>query len=307
MEKKEKILITGSAGFIGVNLMETLIKRNFIIAAMDRSPRKNNVGVTEYIGDITDYNFVEKSIKDFNPNIVFHLAGFKERTSNVEDVLNSLNVNLLGTLNLYQALLKSTALKSLVTLGTTDEYGDSLPPYDEELKELPVSSYGFSKLCATKLSEFFFRNFKLPVTVLRPTIAYGPHQGLEMFIPSLINTLVNDKVYKMTAGEQTRDFIYISDLISAMLIASESSAYAGQVFNIGSGEVIKIKDVAQLIAKHLNKVNLLKIGSVEYRKREIMHYHTNIAKAKDKMKWNPKIEFNQGLALTIDYYKINNG
>lgn len=307
MKKKEKVLITGSAGFIGVNLIETLIKKNFIIAAMDRCPRKNSDGLTEYIGDITDYNFVEKSIKDFNPNIVFHLAGFKERTSNVEDVLNSLNVNLLGTLNLYQALLKATELKSIITLGTTDEYGDSLPPYNEELKELPVSAYGFSKLCATKLSEFFFRNFKLPVTVLRPTIAYGPHQGLEMFIPSLINTLVNDKIYKMTAGEQTRDFIYISDLISAMLIASESSAYSGQVFNIGSGEVIKIKDVAQLIAKHLNKASLLKIGSIEYRKREIMHYHTNIEKAIDKMNWNPKIGFNQGLALTIDHYKINNG
>lgn len=307
MKEKIRILITGASGFIGANLIERLQQTNCLIAVINRSPNKNFEDLIQYVGNITDYVFVEKTIIEFNPNIVFHLAGLKERTSNVEDVFNSLNVNLLGTLNLYQALLKATALKSVVTLGTTDEYGDSLPPYDEELKELPVSSYGFSKLCATKLSEFFFRNYKLPVTVLRPTIAYGPHQGLEMFIPSLINTLVKDKVYKMTAGEQTRDFIYISDLISAMLIASESSAYLGQVFNIGSGQVIKIKDVAQLIAKHLNKVNLLKIGSFEYRKREIMHYHTNIAKAKYKMKWSPKIEFNHGLALTIDYYKTNNG
>ena len=141
----------------------------------------------------------------------------------------ALKVNLIGTLNLYQALLKVSSLESIVTLGTTDEYGESNPPFNESLKEIPSSNYGFSKLCVTKLSEFFNRNFKLPVVVLRPTIAYGPHQGQDMFIPSLIKTLLNNSKYKMTPGDQKRDFIFISDLIDAIIIVSNNIVYNGKI------------------------------------------------------------------------------
>ena len=181
MGNVKKILITGASGFIGTNLINKLLRQGFNIAVLNRS---SNLKL----------DTVKQSVLDFQPNKVFHLAGYKERSSKVEDLSISLTVNLLGTLNLYQALLKITSVESIVTLGTTDEYGGNEPPFKEILKELPASAYGFSKFCATKLSEFFSRNFKLPIVVLRPTIAYGPHQGLEMFIPSLINSLISYQI-----------------------------------------------------------------------------------------------------------------
>lgn len=297
----KKILITGAAGFIGSNLINELLKHECEIAVINRSSKNLKNSIKQYIGDITNYDFILNTVKDFNPTNIFHLAAFKERSSAIEDVRVSLKINLLGTLNLYEALLNLNCVSSVVTLGTTDEYGDCVSPYTENLKEKPFSAYGFSKLCVSKLSEFFFKNYNLPVTVLRPTIAYGPKQGMEMFIPSLINTLVKGEFYKMTKGEQIRDFIYISDLIDAMVLVSEKELM-GEIINIGSGESIKIKKVASLIAKELDAKHLLKIGSIEYREREIMNYKTSIEKAVKILNWSPEVSLEKGLKLTIEYY-----
>lgn len=305
MQKKKKILITGSSGFVGTNLINELKSKNFEIAVIDHNDNQNFKTITKYIGDICNYNFLENVILEFQPNKVFHLAAYKERSPNIKSMSIALKVNLIGTLNLYQALLKVSSLESIVTLGTTDEYGESNPPFNESLKEIPSSNYGFSKLCVTKLSEFFNRNFKLPVVVLRPTIAYGPHQGQDMFIPSLIKTLLNNSKYKMTPGDQKRDFIFISDLIDAIIIVSNNIVYNGKIFNVGSGSPIKIKDVAIYIAKYLNKEKHLSLGAIPYRDREVMDYNISLDKIFKYSEWRPKVSLKKGLKLTIDYFKID--
>ena len=274
----KKILITGSSGFIGTNLLISLQSQNYVLAVIDRSYNTKFENITNYIGDICDYSFIEKTILDFQPNKVFHLAGYKNRSSNIEEVSLSLKVNLMGTLNLYQALTKVSTVESIITLGTTDEYGIQNTSFTESSFENPISPYGFSKLCGTQLAKFFNRNFNLPIVVLRPTIAYGPFQANDMFIPSLINTLIANKEFKMTEGNQLRDFIYISDLVEAMLLISENQNCNGEIFNIGSGESLMLKVVASDIGSYLNKGHLLKFGSIPYRQNEVMQYKTCIEK-----------------------------
>ena len=305
MNEKKRILITGSSGFIGTNLFISLKSQNHDIAVIDRLPNTSFEEVTNYIGDICDYSFIEKTILDFQPNKVFHLAGYKKRSSNVEEVSSSLKVNLMGTLNLYQALLNVSCIESIIALGTTDEYGINNSSFTESLVENPISPYGFSKFCATQLSLFFNRNFNLPVVVLRPTIAYGPFQANDMFIPSLINTLIANRDFKMTEGNQLRDFIYISDLVEAMLLISENQNCSGEIFNIGSGKSLKLKDVASTIASGFNKEYLLKLGSIPYRQNEVMKYTTSIDKVKNTFGWFPKVSFKKGIKLTVKHYVDN--
>lgn len=305
MKEKTRILITGSSGFIGTNLLISLESQNYDIAVLDRSINVNFKNCTYYNGDICDYSFVEKTILNFQPNKVFHLAGYKNRSSNIEEVSSSLNINLMGTLNLYKALTKVTTVKSIITLGTTDEYGIHNLSFNESLIEYPISPYGFSKFCGTKLAQFFNRCFDLPIVILRPTIAYGPFQANDMFIPSLINSLILNRDFEMTEGNQLRDFIYISDLIEAMLLISENQNCNGEIFNIGYGESLKLKNVAYIIASDLNKEHLLKIGSIPYRKNEVMKYVTCIKKINKKTGWIPKIDFKKGIELTIKYYTNN--
>lgn len=303
MEKKQKILITGSSGFIGTNLLISLKSQNFDLAVMDRSHNTLFKNVTNYVGDISNYSFVEKSIVNFQPNKVFHLAGYKNRSSNIEEVSSSLNINLLGALNLYQALTKVSTVKSIISLGTTDEYGINNMSFNESMIEYPISPYGFSKLCGTKLAQFFNKSFNLPIVILRPTIAYGPFQANDMFIPSLINSLIAGRDFEMTEGNQLRDFIYISDLVEAILKVSENKKCNGEIFNIGYGESLKLKNVASMIASNLNKKHLLKLGSIPYRKNEVMKYVTSIQKIKEKTDWIPKVDFKKGIELTLKYYK----
>lgn len=301
----KKVLITGSSGFIGTNLLNTLKSQNYDIAVIEHSRITNSTNVTNYIGNICDYSFVEKTILDFQPNKVFHLAAYKNRSSNIEEVSLSIKVNLIGTLNLYQALTKVSVLESIIALGTIDEYGLHNSLFKESTIENPVSPYGFGKLCGTQLAKFFNRSYNLPVIVLRPTIAYGPFQANDMFIPSLISTLISNRDFKMTAGNQLRDFIYISDLVEVMLLISENQDCKGEIFNIGSGKSLKLKDVAITIARDLKKEHFLKIGSIPYRSNEVMKYITDIDKIKNTFNWSPKVSFNKGIELTIKYYQKN--
>lgn len=296
-------MITGSSGFIGTNLLESLSPKNYDVAILDRSRNVKFKNKKHYIGDIRDYSFIEKSILDFKPNKVFHLAAYKNRDSSIQEMSLALQVNLIGTLNLCQALTKVSSLDSIITLGTTDEYGNSDTFFDESSIENPISPYGFSKLCSSNLAKYFNLTYGLPIIVLRPTIAYGPHQSNDMFIPSLINTLISNNEFKMTAGHQLRDFIFISDLIDAMLMLSESQNYFGEIFNIGFGKSIMLKDVATSIAKDLNKEIFLKIGSIPYRKNEVFKYETCIKKFKRTFSWEPKVRFDEGIDITINYYK----
>lgn len=304
MNKSKKVLITGASGFIGKNLIEKLADTNSIIATIDLVNRYSGGTKTVcYEGDIRDYSFVESAILDFQPEIVYHLAGYKERIDGVEAIETSLDVNLTGTLNIFKALLKNLSLELLITLGSMDEYGEIERPYSEFSNEMPVSSYGFGKLCATKLASFFYRNYNLPVIVLRPSIVYGPYQEKDMFIPSLINAIISDDEFLMTPGEQNRDFIYVQDLIGAMLSFDNFKNYSGQVFNIGSGRSIKIKAAALMIGKLLEKEYLIKVGHHEYRKNEIMNYATSIEKAKASIDWSPLVSFEEGISLTIKYFQ----
>lgn len=305
MKEKQKILITGSSGFIGTNLLISLQSKNYDLAVIDRSHNTIFKNIKKYIGDICDYSFIEKTILDFQPNKVFHLAGYKNRSSNIEEVSSSLKVNLMGTLNLYQALTKISTIESIIALGTTDEYGIHNSSFTESSIENPISPYGFGKLCGTQLAQFFNRSFNLPVIILRPTIAYGPYQANDMFIPSLINTLIVNKDFKMTEGNQLRDFIYISDLVEAMLLISENQNCNGEIFNIGYGESLMLKDVASTIASELNKEHLLKLGSIPYRQNEVMKYATCIDKFCKKTGWIPKVSFKKGIELTVKHYKDN--
>lgn len=305
MIKDKKVLITGSSGFIGTNLLNAIKGETLEIAVLDRSDNVQLDNVTKFVGDICDNSFVERAILKFQPNIVFHLAGYKNRSSNIEEVSESLKVNLIGTLNLYQALTKVTSVESIVTLGTTDEYGMNNSDFSESSVEKPISPYGFSKFCGTQLAQFFNRTFDLPVIVLRPTIAYGPYQANDMFIPSLITTLMSNRDFEMTEGYQLRDFIYISDLVDAMLLISENQNHYGEVFNIGSGQSLMLREIASTIAKDLNMEQFLKIGTIPYRQNEVMRYKTSIDKIYRAFGWKSKVCFEKGIELTIRYYRDN--
>lgn len=308
MFTENRILISGASGFIGKHLLNRLLINSNSIACVDLQFDKEFIQsykkkVTLFEGSILDKDFVVSCIREYAPNFVFHLAGSKSRSNALQEFKTSLDINYLGTLNLFEACIDRKELQLITVLGTIEEYGTTHSPFKEDSFELPTSAYGLSKLSATKLSLIFGHQFNLPVVVLRPSIAYGPGQGEDMFIPALIKSLLRREPFRMTEGLQLRDFVYINDLIEAMVKGIEINGLAHNVINIASGTSVKLRDIALQIASITGNVDCLEIGAIPYRLTEIMDYEVNIDRANDLLNWQPETSLKEGLVKTIDFYK----
>lgn len=299
----KKILITGAGGFIGRHLLHQLLTFDAHISTISRNHHNFPKEIEQYTIDIKDTSAINECLKNCQPDHIFHLAAYKERNESVQAFYSSVETNVIGTLNLFSAAKEVASVKSIVTLGTAEEYGNNKPPFDEKLRECPVTPYSFSKLCVSQMGELFFHLYNLPVIILRPTLAYGPGQGTDMFLPSLITSLLENKPFDMTLGEQTRDFVYVADLVEAMLLTSRNTNARGQIINIGSGVPTKIADIALTIEKKIGKRGLVKLGSKPYRKNEVMDYYIDPRKAEALLGWKTKTLLKEGLNRTIAYYK----
>ena len=173
------------------------------------------------------------------------------------------------------------------------------------MRELPVNAYSQSKQSLTHLCEVLHHLHGLPVVILRPSIAYGPGQSTDMFLPALIRALLTDTPFAMTAGGQTRDFVYVSDVVDAMLLAATRAGVAGEILNIGSGQPVTIATLAQKVAAIIGKPELLQIGKLPYRQGEVMSYSVDAGKACALLGWAPQVGLDEGLAATIDSFRRN--
>ena len=298
-----RVLVTGARGFIGKYLLEALQSRHALVTVLDRIADSPGPSVQQWTGDLRDIAFVRDCVVKARPEIVFHLAAFKERTSELAAFGDAISINLLGSLNLLTAIHEENSAKSIVVVGTAEEYGGNASPFIEGIREAPISAYSFSKACTTQLCELLYRLYKLPLVVVRPTIVYGPGQKSDMFLPALIESLLSGRTFPMTGGAQTRDFLYITDLVDGLLCAATSANVQGQVLNLGSGRAVLIADLALSIQRMLGKSELVRLGALPYRPGEVMAYSVDIKKASQLLDWQPIVQLEGGLAQTIRHYR----
>ena len=303
----KKVLITGASGFIGRHLTHHLCPYSCHIATISRKQNEFPKTITQYIIDIKNARAIEECVRTYQPDFIFHFAAYKERNENIQAFRSSIETNLIGSMNLFSAAGQLDSLQSLVTLGTAEEYGNNLPPFNEQFREHPVTPYSFSKACVSHMGELFFKLYNLPVTTIRPTLAYGPGQGTDMFLPSLITSLLENTSFEMTRGEQTRDFIYVHDLVEALIRSSVNPKARGQIFNVGSGVPVKLMDIVKHIEKLTDRYDLVKLGKKPYRIYEIMEYYVDVKKAEDILGWKAETSLEDGIRDTIAYYRSVKG
>jgi UDP-glucose 4-epimerase len=300
--KNKRVLITGANGFIGVHLCEKLRECGAFVGTLDQTESQTHDN-NSYIGNITDFEFIKKSCHTFQPNFVIHLAAFKGRTTGLDDFREAIDANLMGTLNLIQSLSDLPSLKKFVAVGTAEEYGLGGFPFRTHQRETPISSYSFSKVCMTHLLQTIGRLHQFPAIILRPSIAYGPGQNIDMFLPALIRSLLQDKPFKMTTGSQKRDFVYIEDLIEALILACHCDSNQGEIYNISSSEIITIADVALKIGQKLGREQLIKIGEFPDRKLDIEDYVLDQGETINELGWSSKTLLDKGLDQTITAFR----
>ncbi len=303
-----RMLVTGAAGFIGSHLSRELVKKSAEVHLIDRpgisTTRIRDIldKVSVHYVDVTDYGSLRNSIREIKPQKIFHLAACVDATRDWNIIDKMINVTIKGTLNLLRSL-EGVSYDCFVNTGTSEEYGDNPAPFRESQVPNPVSPYSASKVSTTMFCQMLHKTMNLPIVTVRPFLTYGPGQESQMLIPSLIKSLLKGKSFKMTRGEQTREFIYVDDIIEGFILAGTTPEAIGEVMNLGSGVEYRIKDVAKMIASLIGSPVKLEIGALPYRPGETMHFYCSNEKAKKILGWRPNVPLEAGLKRTIDWYK----
>ncbi len=309
---QEKFLITGGTGFIGVNLVHHLIELGHEVIVWSRSPLesstledlKNRIKFQQV--DLLDEEAVKKKLLEANPTLIVHLASFNNNSLRTPSAIKPmLKDNVETAVNLYSAALELKELKCIITTGSAAENELNEAPFNEEQKEKPASPYGLSKACLSYLSSYFYRWYKLPIVVVRLSQVYGKHQ-INGFVPAMITKCLRNETIDTTSGEQSRDFVYIKDVIRAfMLIVENPQKVQGEIINISTGKETKIKDATLLIKQMTGSASVINFGAVPYRPGDNMHFCASYAKAKRLLGWEPEYSFEKGLEETVEWWKAH--
>lgn len=297
--KNKNILIIGGTGFIGYHLIKKCLTKKFNITSIStkRPTKKSFFSKVKYIiCDIRDKKKLEKKIKD-KFNFVINLGGYVDH-SNLRETFSS-HYN--GCVNLAD-IFKKKKINHFVQIGSALEYGRKSSPQNEDLKCTPISNYGIAKYKSSKylLNLFTIHNF--PCTILRLYQAYGPNQKTNRLIPFVIKSCIKNKSFPCTYGNQKRDFLYIDDLIDLIFKVIMNKKTIGKIINVGSGKPIKIKSLITSIKKY-SKGGKPNFGEIKMRKDEILNLYPSINKARQLLKWKPKVSIKKGLKKTINYYR----
>ena len=298
---KKKILISGGTGFIGYHLAKEALRRGFQVSSLSKNTpiKKRYLKKVKYIiTDISNKNSINKKIKE-NFDYVVNLAGYVDHSNKIKTYKS----HYLGCKNISNFFLKDK-IESFIQVGSSMEYGLVKSPQKENFICEPKSVYGRAKFLSTQYLLNLYKKKKFPITIVRLYQVYGPYQDLNRFIPVLINSCKDNIDFPCSHGRQSRDFLYINDLIDAIFLILENPKAKGEIFNIGFGKPFKIKNIIQRILSYYKSGNP-QFGKIKLRKEEQMKIYPDIGKARKILNWKPKINFSKGLAKTIQYYNAN--
>jgi len=311
-----KVLITGGNGFIGAWLTLALSRYGAKVVILVRENIKNplfspkELARVEVIkADITDFASLSGIFKRCKADTCFHLAGQPIVSIANESPFPTFESNIKGTWNVLESA-RQALVKRLIIASADKAYGDQKRlPYTEQMPLLAVHPYGASKICAELLSRTYLNTYGLPVAIVRSSNTYGGGDlNLTRIIPDTINAVLNNKNPVIRGnGSSLRDFVYIEDVIDAYLTLAESlyeKRVKGESFNLGSGRPISILEIAKKIIEISGRRGIFPIvlGKVNP-ENEISRQYLSNKKAGRILGWHPRYDLDEGLKLTINWYK----
>ena len=314
---EKTVLVTGAGGFIGSHLTEHLLDLGATVKVFIRYNSRNDWGLLELLlkekldeievimGDLKDADAVRHAVKDMD--IIFHLGSLIAIPYSYIHPRETIETNILGTLNVLTAA-KENEVKKVIHTSTSEVYGTAkYVPIDEEHPLQGQSPYSASKIGADKIAESFYRAYDLPVAIIRPFNTFGPRQSARAVIPTIITqALTKEKIF-LGSLHPTRDYTYVKDLVDGFIKVAESPKSVGEVINIGSNFEISIGELANKIVSLTGKNAeiVTDLPRIRPLKSEVERLWCNNTKAKKLLEWEPKISLDEGLKETIEWISDN--
>ena len=318
----KKVLVTGGLGFIGSNLIKLLLKKNYYVINIDKvSYSSNKYNVKEYDNN-KNYKFIKldinskkltKIFKRYKPIGVFNLAAETHVDRSIDNPLNFIKSNILGTFNLlesFRRFYKSYSNTKLIHISTDEVFGDVLTGRsNENFKYKPSSPYAASKASSDHLVSSYVRTFKIPAIITNCSNNYGPCQHPEKLIPKLIYNIINNRELPIYGnGKNSREWIYVMDHCEGLLKVFLKGK-KGEFYNIGSNKNLNnlqiTKYLINIAKKHISIGKKVKIKFVKDRPGHDLRYALNSNKIKSQLKWNSKTKIFDGLNKTFLWYYNN--
>ena len=312
----KNIIVTGAAGFIGSRLCEILVSKGYNVTAFDKYNSFNSFGwldnskykkdINFYLGDIRDYQTVEKCFKS-NKSVI-HLAALVGIPYSYEAPSSYIDTNIIGTHNILQAS-KKLNFDNVVITSTSEVYGSAKQiPINENHPLLGQSPYSASKIAADQLALSYFMSYNLPIKIARPFNTYGPRQSLRAIIPQIIIQLLNKKKYMFFGNlEPTRDLTFVDDTCEGFISILKNKKFIGSVTNIGSNNEISIKELINKISNiiGIKKKIISQKSRIRPKNSEVNRLICDSSKLRNNSNWKIKNNLRQGLKKTIEWIKQN--
>ncbi len=302
-----KVLVTGGAGFIGSNVVDALINEGNEVAVVDNlsTGKKENLNsrVKFYNVDIRDTDSIRSVFQEFQPEIAYHFAAQIDVRKSVANPAFDAEVNVVGSANLFKLAVDSKVKRIIFSSTGGALYGqvDEVPA-DEDTPIKPICAYGVAKYCTEQYLDYFKRLYGVESVVLRYANVYGPRQDLlgEAGVVAIFTgkILRGEPITIFGDGNQTRDYVYIEDIVKANLLALNGEE---GIYNIGTGVETSVNELVQIFEEILGK----KIVPVYATKRqgEVDRIALDIEKAKKELGFEPQYNVKEGIKKTIEWYK----
>jgi nucleoside-diphosphate-sugar epimerase len=304
-------LVTGAAGFIGSNLAEALLDRGYRVRGVDNfaTGRRSNL---EPLSSQADFEFREADVRDADAmadavadvESLFHQAAVASVPRSVEDPVTSTDANCTGTATVLDAARRAD-VDTAVVASSSSVYGSSEElPKVETMPETPESPYALSKYFTEELALEFSEFYDIDTVALRYFNVFGPRQDPEgqyaAVIPKFVSLMLDgDRPVIFGDGEQSRDFTYIDNAVQANVLAAEGDV-TGEAFNVGTGGRVTVNGLVEALNDELG-TDLEPIHD-DPRPGDVRHSHADIGKAEALLGYEPEVDFEEGLARTVEYY-----
>ena len=317
----KKIIVTGGLGFIGSNLIDLLIKKNFFVINVDKATYSSNFYNVKNFESSKKYKFIKMDIQNikfknllsrYKPIGLFNLAAETHVDRSIDNPDSFIKTNILGVYNLLESFKNFTQnyKSKLIHISTDEVYGDILTGRsDEKYPYQPSSPYAASKAASDHLVSSYVRTYNLPAIITNCSNNYGPKQHPEKLIPKLIYNILNNRPLPIYGkGANSREWIYVKDHCEALLKVFLNGK-VGESYNIGSNKNLNNLQVTKQLLKESKNFILLgkktKIKFVKDRPGHDVRYALNSSKINKKLKWQAKTSFKKGIKLTFDWYYKN--
>jgi UDP-glucuronate 4-epimerase len=308
-----RILVTGAAGFIGSNLVDTLLKTGNYVMGIDnfdpyyhRSIKEHNIkdalrNPSFYFkeGDIMDVTFVDNCFSDFKPYLIVHLAAKAGVRPSLVNPREYYEVNVIGTLNLLETMRKNS-IKKMIFASSSSVYGNNkkVPFSEADNVDYPISPYAASKKAGELLCHTYHHLYDFDIFCLRFFTVYGPRQRPDLAIHKFTKALFKDQLISLFGdGTTCRDYTHINDIIQGITGAIDK-VKGYDIFNLGESTTISLINLVSILEKCTQRK--AKINYLPMQEGDVNQTYADISKARDKLNYNPLVDIETGIRNYIE-------